>query len=52
MIAPERKAAAQTRLQEIMNETKRELQNALPFAMDPVVYDFAINERDARAARC
>ncbi len=25
--------------------TKRELQHALPFAMEPVVYDFAINER-------
>ncbi len=26
-----------------MTRTKRELQNALPFAMEPVVYDFAIN---------
>ena len=25
--------------------TKRELEHALPFAMEPVVYDFAINER-------
>jgi hypothetical protein len=43
--APERKAQAQKRLQEIMADTKRELQNALPFAMEPVVYDFSINER-------
>lgn len=44
IFAPERKAEAQGRLQEIMSETKRELQHALPFAMEPVVYDFAINE--------
>ena len=45
IFAPERKARAQERLQEIMSGTKRELQAALPFAMEPVVYDFAINER-------
>jgi hypothetical protein len=44
IFAPERKARAQLRLQEIMSATKRELQYALPFAMEPVVYDFAINE--------
>ncbi|MBN1873200.1 MAG: UTP--glucose-1-phosphate uridylyltransferase, partial [Anaerolineae bacterium] len=42
---PARKAEAQTRLQIMMSETKQALQNALPFAMEPVVYDFAINER-------
>jgi len=42
---PAHKAQGQARLQEIMSQTKRELQHALPFAMDPVVYDFAINER-------
>ncbi len=41
---PPRRAEAQERLHAIMLATKRELQNALPFAMDPVVYDFAINE--------
>ena len=45
IFAPGRKAEAQTRLQEIMSQTKRELETALPFAMEPVVYDFAINER-------
>jgi REP element-mobilizing transposase RayT/galactokinase/mevalonate kinase-like predicted kinase len=45
IFAPEQKARAQGRLQEIMSATKRELQAALPFAMEPVVYDFAINER-------
>ena len=41
---PARKPLAQTRLQEIMSATKRELEHALPFAMEPVVYDFAINQ--------
>jgi hypothetical protein len=45
MFAPEQKAVAQRRIQEIMSGAKRELEHALPFAMDPVVYDFAINER-------
>src|SRR3954447_5633322 len=35
---------AQDRLQQIMSETKRRLERAVPFAMEPVVYDFAINE--------
>ena len=42
---PAVKAAAQGRMQEIMAATKRQLEAALPFAMEPVVYDFAINER-------
>jgi hypothetical protein len=46
---PKRKARAQQRLQEIMSQTKRQLQHALPFAMEPVVYDFAINERGTQA---
>ncbi|MFM1944196.1 MAG: UTP--glucose-phosphate uridylyltransferase [Verrucomicrobiota bacterium] len=45
MFAPHRKAEAQQKLQEIMNQAREELQHALPFAMNPVVYDFAINER-------
>ena len=45
IFAPEHKARAQARLQVIMSGIKLELQAALPFAMDPVVYDFAINER-------
>lgn len=44
IVAPHRKASAQERLQAIMSETKRELETALPFAIEPVVYDFAINE--------
>ena len=42
---PAHKTQGQSRLQEIMSQAKRELQHALPFAMEPVVYDFAINER-------
>ena len=44
IFSPDKKAAAQARLQEIMSGTKQELERALPFAMEPVVYDFAINE--------
>jgi hypothetical protein len=45
IFAPETKSLAQQRLQEVMSATKFELDRALPFAMEPVVYDFAINER-------
>jgi hypothetical protein len=45
IFAPARRAEAQERLHAIMAETKRRLESALPFAMAPVVYDFAINER-------
>jgi len=41
---PRVKPAAQDRLAAIMGETKRRLERAVPFAMDPVVYDFGINE--------
>ncbi len=41
---PSRKAEGQDRLQVIMSEAKQQLETAVPFAMEPVVYDFAINE--------
>ncbi|MGH9664518.1 MAG: UTP--glucose-1-phosphate uridylyltransferase, partial [Bryobacteraceae bacterium] len=47
---PEKKPAAQDYLQTLMCATKRRLERAVPFAMDPVVYDFAINEQGASAA--
>jgi len=50
IFAPARKAEAQVRLQEIMLGAKRELEDALPFAMDPVVYDFSINSDGSLAA--
>jgi len=43
IVDPARKAEALEVIHEIMIRTKRELENALPFAMDPVVYDFGIN---------
>lgn len=46
---PAVKPRAQERLQTIMRETKRSLESAVPFAMEPVVYDFAINERGTDA---
>jgi hypothetical protein len=33
----------------MMSETKRRLEKAVPFAIEPVVYDFAINERGTYA---
>ena len=42
---PPVKKRAQKRLQVILNETKRIFEKAIPFAMDPVVYEFGINEK-------
>src|SRR3954470_9501626 len=49
---PKHKAEAQGFLQDPMSRTRRELQHALPFAMEPVVYDFAINPRGTWAELC
>src|SRR5580658_6101581 len=46
---PAVKPRAEDRLDAIMRETKRQLERAVPFAMEPVVYDFAINERGTHA---
>jgi hypothetical protein len=43
IFAPHRKAEALTAMQEIMSTAKQQLQHALPFAMEPVVFDYAIN---------
>ncbi len=42
---PQYKASGKARLQEIMNRTKARMERAIPFAMQPLVYDFEINER-------
>lgn len=42
---PEYKQKAQERLQQLMSETKKKFEHAVPFAMEPVVYDFTINEK-------
>jgi len=46
---PRRKAEAQDWMFSMMRDTKSQLQNAVPFAMEPVVYDFAINDRGTTA---
>ncbi len=45
IFSPEAKSAAMEALNAIMRDAKRELEHALPFAMEPVVYDFAVNDR-------
>ncbi|MGA2049194.1 MAG: UTP--glucose-1-phosphate uridylyltransferase [Terracidiphilus sp.] len=49
IFSPDRKAHAQVRMQAIMSETRREMASSVPFAMEPVVYDFAINELGTQA---
>ncbi|MEW6751163.1 MAG: UTP--glucose-1-phosphate uridylyltransferase, partial [Candidatus Latescibacterota bacterium] len=44
LFAPQERARGQERLAAIMRQVKGELEQAVPFAMDPVVYDFAVNE--------
>ena len=46
---PACKKEAQDRIFTIMSETKQQLETAVPFAMEPVVYDFAINEQGTYA---
>lgn len=41
---PAVKENAQSRLRELMSETKKKLERSIPFAMEPVVYNFRINE--------
>jgi hypothetical protein len=45
LFSPPAKAEAQDRMAGIMRAAKCELESSLPFAIEPVVYDFAINER-------
>ncbi len=49
IFAPHRKAEGQDTLLKIMLAAKRDLEASLPFAMDPVVYDFSINENGSTA---
>ena len=46
---PSVKKQAQQRLQEIMSATKKKYEHGIPFAMEPVVYDFRINENGTYA---
>lgn len=45
LLDPEAAATGRDTLGEILLATKRELERGVPFAMDPVVYEFSINER-------
>jgi len=49
LFSPHSQASAKERLQAIMSDTKRQIEHAVPFAMEPVVYDFAINEQGTEA---
>jgi len=49
IVAPYRKREAQGFLQTAMTELRAELSDSLPFAMSPVVYDFAINPHGTTA---
>jgi hypothetical protein len=44
IVAPERRESAKLIIHEILLATKNRLEHALPFAMNPVIYDFAIND--------
>jgi hypothetical protein len=48
-IDPARRAEAVPKILALMRRTKRALEHALPFAMDPVVYDFDLNENGSFA---
>ena len=50
LFSPEQKPQAQIRMQQIMSETRHQMDSAVPFAMEPVVYDFTINEQGTQAA--
>jgi hypothetical protein len=45
LFSPEAKPRAEERLGPLMSEVKREIETGVPFAMNPVVYDFSVNER-------
>ena len=49
LFAPQAKPKAQVRMQAIMSQAKGELEKAVPFVIEPVVYDFSINERGTHA---
>lgn len=46
---PSSKQKAQIRLQQIMSETKKKYEHAIAFAIEPIVYDFRINETGTSA---
>ena len=49
---PTVKPRALKELGDIMREAKREIESSLPFAMDPVVFDYRVNENGTFAELC
>jgi hypothetical protein len=49
LVAPRQKPQAQDFLQDTMDALRHDLEHSLPFAMRPVVYDFAINPHGTQA---
>jgi hypothetical protein len=49
IVDPAIQSEARERLRDILSQTKARLSKALPFAMEPVVYDFSINDRGTYA---
>ena len=49
IVNPARQAAAKDSIGTILAELKARFENALPFAIDPVIYDFSINENGSVA---
>ena len=43
IVKPEKQEIAKTIIHDILLKTKKQMEYALPFAMDPVIYDFSIN---------
>jgi len=48
-VAPERQQQFRDEILQIMAATKSDLADALPFAIEPVVYDFRINDRGSES---
>jgi UTP--glucose-1-phosphate uridylyltransferase len=49
VVAPHVRTEAQAFLQATMSALRKELEHSLPFAMEPVVYDFAVNAKGTTA---
>jgi hypothetical protein len=49
LFSPQSRPHAEQRLQVILRETKQSIDKAVPFAMEPVIYNFAINEKGTQA---
>lgn len=48
-VAPKIYSEAKDKIYKLLNDTKKEMEEFLPFAMDPVVYNFSINKNGSAA---